>query len=266
MSSGCNDTSVLQACGLSHRYAKGRGAGREILPVIDPFDLSIERGDFVSIVGPSGCGKTTLLRIFAGLVEPSEGTVLDQGVPVQGPDWRRSLVFQHPQLFPWLTVEQNIAFGPKNRGVSEREYQPKVEELMSLVRLSDFRKALPHELSGGMQQRVSLARSLANEPHILLMDEPLGALDALTREHMQDELKTIWKKTGCTMVLVTHSVEEALYLSTRVVVLSTRPARIVTELSTGFSREESNGKGRKVKSSPGFLDLREELIGHLWND
>lgn len=267
MRPGCDDTAVLQGCGISHFFYRGKGKGkRERLSVIDPLNLAIDKGSFVSIVGPSGCGKTTLLRILAGLVEPEEGTVLDQGQPVLGPDWKRSMVFQHPHLFPWLTVEENIAFGPGNRGIEKRVYQPKVEELMELVKLSDFRKALPHELSGGMQQRVSLARSLANEPHIMLMDEPLGALDALTREQMQDELRKIWRKTGCTMVLVTHSVEEALYLSARVLVLSSRPARVLQDISIGFSREGESCEGRSIKRSPDFLKLKEELIGSLWNE
>jgi ABC-type nitrate/sulfonate/bicarbonate transport system ATPase subunit len=139
-----------------------------------------------------------------------------------------------------------------------------VEELMRLVKLRDFSAAYPHQLSGGMKQRVSLARGLANEPHILLLDEPLGALDALTREHMQDELLTIRERTGCTVVLVTHSVEEALYLSTRVIVLSDRPARIVSEIPVGFGMDNVAGGGRAVKSSPDFLALREEVIGHIW--
>ncbi len=265
---------VLEAYGLSHSYARSEGRIRGRRPekagedkrlrIIDPLDLCIEKGEFVSIVGPSGCGKTTLLRILAGLTVPESGTVLDKGAAVKGPDWRRSLVFQQPQLFPWLTVEENIAFGPKNRGVPRGSYRPKVEELMKLVKLQDFSAAYPHQLSGGMKQRVSLARGLANEPHILLLDEPLGALDALTREHMQDELLTIRERTGCTVVLVTHSVEEALYLSTRVIVLSDRPARIVSEIPVGFGMDNVAGGGRAVKSSPDFLALREEVIGHIW--
>jgi ABC-type nitrate/sulfonate/bicarbonate transport system ATPase subunit len=265
---------VLEAYGLSHSYARsegrrrgpgpGKAGGDKRLRILDPLDLCIEEGEFVSIVGPSGCGKTTLLRILAGLTTPESGSVLDKGITVRGPDWSRSLVFQQPQLFPWLTVEENIAFGPKNRGVPRSTYGPKVEELMRLVKLRDFAGAFPHQLSGGMKQRVSLARGLANEPHILLLDEPLGALDALTREHMQDELLTIRRRTGCTVVLVTHSVEEALYLSTRVIVLSDRPARIVSEIPVGFGMEDLRGSGRAVKSSPDFLALREELIGQIW--
>lgn len=259
-------TPVLEVRAVAHSYARADagGNGRGRLKVIDPIDLSIDEGSFVSLVGPSGCGKTTLLRILAGLVLPEEGVVLDKGVAVRGPDWHRSLVFQHPQLFPWLTVEENIAFGPKNRGVPHDSFGPRVNELMKLVKLEEFARALPHQLSGGMKQRVSLARGLANEPHILLLDEPLGALDALTREHMQDELLAIWKQTGCTVVLVTHSVEEALYLSTRVLVLSDRPTRLVTEFPTCFGRDELRGCGRKVKSSSEFLALREEVIGHIW--
>lgn len=251
---------VLEACRVSHSYTNGKNR----IQAADTLDLRIDRGDFLSIVGPSGCGKTTLLRILAGLEKPESGQVMDQGAVVEGPDWRRSLVFQQPNLFPWLTVEENISFGPKNRGLAPQDYKPRVEELIRLVKLEEFRNAYPRELSGGMEQRVALARGLANEPHILLLDEPLGALDALTREHMQEELRNIWKRTGCTVVLVTHSVEEALYLSTRVIVLSKRPARIIAELPAPFSRENSNGKGRVVKSSPEFLSLREEVLEYIW--
>lgn len=255
---------VLEARRVAHGYVNASIHNHGRLQVVDPLDLCIQQGDFVSLVGPSGCGKTTLLRIFAGLVQPETGTVWDRKGSVTGPDWRRSLVFQEPHLFPWLTVEQNIAFGPKSRGISRRTYQPKVEALIQLVRLEAFRTAYPHQLSGGMKQRVALARGLANEPHILLLDEPLGALDALTREQMQDELRTIWKRTDCTIVLVTHSVEEALYLSTRVVVLSERPAKIITEIPVTFSQSARNGDGREVKSSPEFLAFREKVIGSIW--
>ena len=255
---------VLEVRGVAHGYPVLNTNGHSRLQVIDPIDLCIEEGDFVSLVGPSGCGKTTLLRILAGLVRPETGSVLDREGAVTGPDWRRSLVFQDPHLFPWLNVEQNIAFGPRNRGIPRNTYQPRVEELMSLVRLHEFRAAYPRQLSGGMKQRVALARGLANAPHILLLDEPLGALDALTREHMQDELRTIWKQTRCTIVLVTHSVEEALYLSTRVIVLSQRPARIVAELPVSFSETVRNGDGREVKSSGDFLALREKILSYVW--
>lgn len=266
---------ILEARAVGHGYPQQRPArlGRnrstqsgasEKLKVIASIDLTVNAGDFVSLVGPSGCGKTTLLRILAGLVRPERGTVLDCGIPVTAPDHRRSLVFQHPHLFPWLTVEQNIAFGPRNRGLRRAVYQPLVDQLLQLVRLEEFRSAFPEHLSGGMRQRVSLARGLANQPHILLLDEPLGALDALTREHMQDELRAIWKRTGCTIVLVTHSVEEALYLSTRVIVLSQRPTRIISELPVGFSSNGHSASGRAVKTSDEFLNLREEVIGHIW--
>ncbi|TVR61319.1 MAG: ABC transporter ATP-binding protein [Spirochaetaceae bacterium] len=266
---------ILEARAVGHGYRGPRrfrlfGAAKperqERLEVISSIDLTVNAGDFVSLVGPSGCGKTTLLRILAGLIVPDYGAVYDCGVHVTAPDYRRSLVFQQPHLFPWLTVEQNIAFGPRNRGVPPKLYRPVVERLLRLVRLEQFRSALPQQLSGGMRQRVSLARGLANEPHILLLDEPLGALDALTRERMQDELRAIWKQTGCTIVLVTHSVEEALYLSTRVIVLSVRPTRIVTELPVEFSSNGHSASGRSVKASKEFLDLRERVIEEIWTE
>ncbi len=266
---------VLEARAVGHGYHDSRrfrlfrSAKSEQpnkLEVISSIDLMVNAGEFVSLVGPSGCGKTTLLRILAGLIVPDQGAVYDCGALVTAPDSRRSLVFQQPHLFPWLTVEQNIAFGPRNRGVPPTVYRPVVERLLRLVRLEQFRSALPQQLSGGMRQRVSLARGLANEPHILLLDEPLGALDALTRERMQDELRAIWKQTGCTIVLVTHSVEEALYLSTRVIVLSERPTRIVTEIPVEFSSNGHSASGRAVKASKEFLDLRERVIEEIWTE
>ncbi len=266
---------ILEARAVGHGYRGPprfrlfgtAGSGQpDKLEVIASIDLSVKAGEFVSLVGPSGCGKTTLLRILAGLILPDHGAVYDCGALVTAPDSRRSLVFQQPHLFPWLTVEQNIAFGPRNRGVPPTVYRPVVERLLRLVRLEQFRSALPQQLSGGMRQRVSLARGLANEPHILLLDEPLGALDALTRERMQDELRAIWKQTGCTIVLVTHSVEEALYLSTRVIVLSERPTRIVTEIPVEFSSNGHSASGRAVKASKEFLDLRERVIEEIWTD
>lgn len=258
---------------MSHGYAGGLGRRRLFartapprLPVIESVNLCVNQGDFVAIVGPSGCGKTTLIRILAGLVRPDSGEVLDCGAPVTGAHHNRSLVFQNPHLFPWLTVEQNIGFGPRHRGIDRSDYQPLVDELLSLVGLESFRSALPQQLSGGMKQRVALARALANRPHILLLDEPLGALDALTRERMQEELRTLWRRTGCTVVLITHSVEEALYLANRLLVLSARPARIQTEIAATFSTNGHASSGREVKSSHEFLMVREQVLEHIWNE
>ncbi|MFW5797881.1 MAG: ABC transporter ATP-binding protein, partial [Spirochaetota bacterium] len=232
--------SELELRDVSFSYRTATGA----IPTVDRFSLRIKRGEFVSIVGPSGCGKTTVLRLMAGFLQPDEGSVLDEGQQVDGPDWRRGLVFQKPELYPWLSVEGNVAFGPRMRGLSHEERAKRVRHHLELVKLWDFRAKRPYELSGGMQQRIALARVLANEPHILLLDEPFGALDALTREHMQDELRRIHERTQCTAVLVTHSVEEAVYLSSRCVALSNRPARIIADIPVDLDRENRDGSGR----------------------
>jgi ABC-type nitrate/sulfonate/bicarbonate transport system ATPase subunit len=237
---------------------------RSSVPTIHRIDLTISPGELVCIVGPSGCGKTTLLRLMAGFLAPVVGVVLDEDAPVAGPDWRRGVVFQQAELYPWLTVVGNIGFGPKVRRIAPAERQRRTEHCLRMVGLTEFRDAHPHELSGGMQQRVALARALANEPHILLMDEPFGALDALTRERMQEELLAIWRNAGCTVVLVTHSVEEAVYLGTRVVVLSDRPATVEAEISVDFGRKAQRGEGRSVKAQPDFIQTREEILKHIW--
>lgn len=251
---------VLELQGVSYSYHTATGP----VAAVENLSLQIERADFVSIVGPSGCGKTTVLRLMAGFLRPHAGLVLDEGQEVAGPDWRRGLVFQKPELYPWLTVEGNVAFGPRMRGMPAGERAGRVEHYLRLVRLWDFRAKRPYELSGGMQQRVALARALANEPHILLLDEPFGALDALTREHMQDELRRIHERTRCTAVLVTHSVEEAVYLSSRCVALSSRPATIAAEVPIDLDEASSSRSGREIKAGRRFIDLRERIMDYIW--
>lgn len=251
---------VIELQDVCFSYAASTGS----IAAVDRLSLRIERGEFLSIVGPSGCGKTTVLRLMAGFLHPDRGAVLDEGQPVSGPDWRRGLVFQNPELYPWLTVEDNVAFGPKMRGVSGKERCERVRYYLELVKLWEFRNKRPYELSGGMQQRVALARALANEPHVLLLDEPFGALDALTREHMQDELRRIHERTACTAVLVTHSVEEAVYLSSRCVALSARPARIAADLPVELKATETGAVGRDIKAHPEFIALRERIMDYIW--
>jgi NitT/TauT family transport system ATP-binding protein len=200
------------------------------LPVLDDVSFSAAPGEFVAFLGPSGCGKSTLLRLVAGLDEPAGGSVSVDGVQVDGPDPSRVLVFQDPTLFPWRTVRDNVALGLEAQGRLRRD-QRQIDEALSLVGLSDFANAHPHQLSGGMSQRVALARALVNHPRLLLLDEPLGKLDSLTRITMQGELVRLWQKAGFTALLVTHDVEEALVLAQRIVVFSDRPARIVAELT-----------------------------------
>jgi sulfonate transport system ATP-binding protein len=198
----------------------------EPLPVLDNITLTVNPGEFVSIVGSSGCGKSTLLRLIVGLEDDYQGEVLLDGQRVVGTSLDRGIVFQEHRLFPWLTVEQNIALGLLNANFTEAEKTQSVREHIALVGLEGFETAYPHQLSGGMSQRVAIARALVNRPEVLLLDEPFGALDALTRAHLQQELHRIWQAEGITMILVTHDVEEAIYLGDKVVVMEPRPGRI----------------------------------------
>jgi NitT/TauT family transport system ATP-binding protein len=219
---------ALDVRGVSHGYAL-RG---QDLPVLDGIDLRVEPGSFVALLGPSGCGKSTLLRLAAGLEIPDSGVLLEDGLPIAGPDPSRILVFQDPTLFPWRTVWRNVALGPEARGVLAAQ-RARVDDAIALVRLQEFADAYPHQLSGGMAQRAALARALVNDPHLLLLDEPFGKLDSLTRLAMQTELLALWQTVGFTALLVTHDVEEALLLADRVIVLSDRPARILAEYAVG---------------------------------
>ena len=213
--------------GLNKQYeVKG-----QILPVLQNIDLDIAPGEFVSIVGSSGCGKSTLLRLIVGLEGDYQGEITLGGKPLKGPGLDRGIVFQEHRLFPWLTVEKNVALGLLNSQLTEGQQRQAVREHIALVGLEGFESAYPHQLSGGMSQRVAIARALVNRPEILLLDEPFGALDAMTRAHLQDELRRIWQAEGITMVLVTHDVEEAVYLGDRVVVMEPRPGRIRREIA-----------------------------------
>jgi sulfonate transport system ATP-binding protein len=206
------------------------------MTALEGIALDVAPGEFVALLGASGCGKSTLLRLLAGLDAPDEGEVLHDGAPVAGPSLQRGLVFQDPRLFPWLTVEQNVAAALLNAPGGAAAKRRAVAEHLALVGLAGFERAWPHQLSGGMAQRAAIARGLVNRPDVLLLDEPFGALDALTRARLQDELKRIWAQEGTTMVLVTHDVDEALYLGQRVVVMTPRPGRIRREFATGAPR------------------------------
>ena len=191
--------------------------------------LTIAKGEFVCLIGASGCGKSTLLRIMAGFEKPTAGEALMWGKPIDGPDPSRGMVFQDYALFPWLSVRDNIGFGPAARGLSSGEVRDTVDKFIELVGLQKFARAYPHQLSGGMKQRVAIARVLANDAELVLMDEPFGALDAMTRERLQDELLDIWQRTRLTVVFVTHSIEEAIFLADRVVVMTPGPGRIESD-------------------------------------
>jgi ABC-type nitrate/sulfonate/bicarbonate transport system ATPase subunit len=219
---------------------------------LDGISLTVAAGELVSIVGPSGCGKSTLLRLIAGLDRPDSGT-LDVGTePITGPSALRGLVFQDPNLFPWLTVRGNIQVGLVARGVLH-EKRREVHEFMRLVGLESFADAFPHHLSGGMAQRVALARALINHPRILLLDEPLGALDAFTRMRMQDEVLRLWEARGTTMLLVTHDIDEAIYMSDRIVLMSPRPGRVDRIIDVNLERP-------RQRNDAAFLHLRGEIL------
>ncbi len=248
----------VRFAGVSVRYGDGASA----VQALERADLAFAAGDFVCIVGPSGCGKTTLMQTLAGFLTPTAGTVSLDGRPIDGPGPDRGVVFQQPALFPWMTVAANAAFGPNLRG--DRAAAAKAESWLRTVGLWEFRNRYPYELSGGMQQRLAIARALCGEPKVLLMDEPFGALDALTRERMQEELHAVWRRTGMTVVFITHSVEEAVYLGTEVVVMSPRPGRIVERIPVPFARTMADESIRAVKSDPAFVAMRERVLSLIW--
>ncbi len=226
--------------------------------------MTVKRGELVSVLGPSGCGKTTLLNIVAGFLAPTSGSVMLGGKPVHGPDRSRGMVFQQGALFEWMSVRQNVGFGPRMARRPAAEIDTTVDHLLDTVGLRDFKEKAVYELSGGMQQRVALARCLANDPDVILMDEPLGALDALTREKMQGLVLKLWKETGKTIILITHSVEEALLLGERLIVMAPRPGRIHAEYRLPFADLGVGQDLRQVKKHPDFAARREEILSMIW--
>ncbi len=243
----------ISLSGVFRSYADSRGSSTRALQNID---LEIEQGEFVCIVGPSGCGKSTLLHLLAGLDRPTTGEITVDGSPVKGPGTDRILLFQELGLFPWLTVRQNVEFGLKMAGVSKTERRDQARVFLRMVHLSHFEDHYIHQLSGGMKQRVALARSLTLRPKILLMDEPFAALDAQTRDMLHDELERIWKETSPTIVFVTHNVREAVRLGDRVLLMSFRPGRIKTQFHINLRRP------RHVEDSD-VAYLSKEILGQL---
>ncbi|WP_420135770.1 ABC transporter ATP-binding protein [Rhodopseudomonas sp.] len=228
------------------------------LPVLDRVSLTAQPGEFVALLGPSGCGKSTLLRLVAGLEPPRAGRLFEDGRPITGPNPSRVVVFQDPTLFPWRTVWKNVALGLEAQGIIKSE-RHRVDAALQLVGLSGFANAYPHQLSGGMAQRVSLARALVNDPDILILDEPLGKLDSLTRLSMQTEIVSLWQRNGFTTLLVTHDVEEALFLAQRVVVFSERPAKLKADIAVDLPYPRHRG-------DPRLADLRRQILGLLGLD
>jgi len=224
----------------------------ETLPVLDDVSLDVQPGELVALLGPSGCGKSTLLRLVAGLDAPRAGRIVADGVPVAGPDPSRVVVFQDPTLYPWRTVFDNVALGLQARGQFKAE-RHRVDDALRRVGLTGFAKAFPQQLSGGMAQRAALARALVNDPRLLILDEPLGKLDSMTRIAMQSELVALWRRSGFTALLVTHDVEEAIFMSTRVVVFSDRPARVIADVAV--DRPYPRGRGDDY-----LVDLRHQLL------
>ncbi|NMO94450.1 ABC transporter ATP-binding protein [Paenibacillus lemnae] len=226
------------------------------LNVLSQVDFTIAQGEFAAIVGPSGCGKSTVLRMIAGLETASTGAVKANGTPITAPDPSRMLIFQEHALYPWRTVAKNVAFGLELSGVSKKEWSIRVNEVLDKVGLSGFQKYYPHQLSGGMRQRAAIARALVTDPEVLLLDEPFGALDAITKISMQNELLRLWEGTGKTVLLITHDIDEAIYLADTIYVMSPRPGQIVERISTEMPRPRN-------RNGADFVAVRERIMSHL---
>jgi len=254
--------SELSIENLSMRFDLPNGSSVQALKDVT---LKLESGELLAVLGPSGCGKTTLLNIVAGFLAPTEGRIVLNDKVVEGPGLERGMVFQQGALFEWMSVRGNVSFGPRMKGQKPSEYMENVDHLLDIVGLRDFKEKAIYELSGGMQQRVALARCLANDPDVILMDEPLGALDALTREKMQGLVLKLWKETGKTIILITHSVEEALLLGERLLVMAPRPGRIHKEYRLPFADLGVGQDLREVKKHPDFGTTREEILGMIWD-
>lgn len=244
--------------------------GDKISPPVEALkniNLSISEGEFIVALGASGCGKSTLLNLIAGFLAPSSGTVFLDNEPVTGPGADRSVVFQKHALMPWLNVRENVAFGLKIQGVDKNKREEVAGKYIALLGLEGFEKSAIYQLSGGMQQRVGIARALTSDPEILLMDEPLGALDALTREKAQEHIIRLWHETGKRVLFITHSVEEALFMGTRLIVMSPRPGRISHTFDLTFSqRFLEDQTARDIKSSADFIKVREQVLGIIFDD
>ena len=228
-------------------------------------NFELNQGEILTVLGPSGCGKTTLLNMIAGFIVPTSGTLALGDKTIDGPGAERGMVFQQGALFEWLTVAKNVDFGLRMRGEAEEQTHAKVESWLDTVGLQGFGDTPTYQLSGGMQQRVALARCLVNDPSLILMDEPLGALDALTREKMQSLILELWKKTGKTIIVITHSVEEALLLGERLFVMAPRPGRIHREYRLPFAEMGLTTSLRDIKQQPDFSKIREEILTMIWD-
>jgi taurine transport system ATP-binding protein len=237
----------------------------ETVHALKDLNFTLKKGELLTVLGPSGCGKTTLLNITAGFLRPTSGSITLNNNEIDGPGVERGMVFQQGALFEWLTVSENVNFGLRMKKKDPIETQRKVDEWLEIVGLKGFGNTPTYQLSGGMQQRVALARCLINDPDLILMDEPLGALDALTREKMQSLVLKIWKETGKTIILITHSVEEALLLGQRLYVMAPRPGRIHKEYNLPFASMGLKEDLREIKKNKDFSVKREEILEMIWN-
>lgn len=250
------------------KKGKGGGNGADAINLVEALkdiNFTLKQGELLSVLGPSGCGKTTLLNLVAGFMTPTGGEITLGGAPIEGPGKTRGMVFQQGALFEWLTVNRNVDFGLRMKKISPEESKIEVDRWLDVVGLAGFGDTPTYQLSGGMQQRVALARCLVNEPELILMDEPLGALDALTREKMQSLILKLWKETGKTIIIITHSVEEALLLGERLFVMAPRPGRIHKEYNLDFAHKGLNNSLRDIKQEAEFVKVREEILSMIWN-
>jgi len=247
---------IIEAVAISKSFETAAG----VQLAVSESTFQIRKGEFVSIIGPSGCGKTTILQMIAGFLAPTSGSILYEGSPVRQPGPERMVVFQEYGLFPWMTVSENIGFGLEARGIFGAERQKAVAKYVELIRLQGFEQRYPHQISGGMKQRVGIARALVLQPHIVLMDEPFGALDSLTRDLLQEEILHVQQLTNQTLLLITHNIDEAVLLSDRVFVMSTRPGRLETVIDVALPRPRS--ASLRVRD-PSFARYREQLTALL---
>ncbi|MFO8070076.1 MAG: ABC transporter ATP-binding protein [Alkalibacterium sp.] len=242
------------------------GEGAQQTTALDNINLEVNKGEFICVLGPSGCGKSTLLEIIAGYQFPTKGKAFFQDKLIKGPDWHKGVVFQSPTLYPWLTVEENITFGPRVRGLDREKIKEKAEHILKQIDLSAEAEKSIFELSGGMKQRVALARVLANEPEMILMDEPLGALDALTRLNMQGFIRNLWKENNNTVLMITHDVDEAMALGTRVVVMSKQPGRILKEIEMDYTFSAFRSDTHRIEMDEDYLKTKEEILDLISQD
>jgi taurine transport system ATP-binding protein len=247
---------VLELRNVSHTYAAKSG----FIEALHDVSVAIHKHEFLCILGPSGCGKSTILGLLAGFFEPSDGLALIEGEKITGPDSGRGVVFQTETLYPWMNVRDNVVFGPRMRGAGKEECDAISQRYLAEMNLSAFAGKKTFELSGGMKQRVALARVLANEPRVVLMDEPFASLDAVTRIQMQTLIRGIWHNEKRTILMITHDIDEALSLGTRVLVMSSSPGTIMREFNTNFTFSALKAKNNRVEFTPEYVDLRDEIF------